>query len=351
MALLHQNFSILDKHHPVNNHNIFQHHQHAHCESGVTANLLGHEGIPISEPLAFGIGAGLFFAHLPFVKVNGTPGTTFRTWPGAIFKRVTERLGITIHKEKFRTREKAMRALDQVLAQGKPVGMLSSVYYLPYLPEAFRFHFNAHNLVSYGKEGNQYLISDPVMEATTQIAPEDLANARFAKGTPEPNGMMYYITQTPKEVNFSKAIQQGIKQTNFFMLSPPLPWFGNKAIFLLAKKIRKYPQQLPPRKAALYLGNIIRMQEEIGTGGAGFRYLHAAFLEEAGTLLKRDDLREKSQELTAIGDRWRNFAYSAARQMKDRNSDRVSYDELSELLMEIGQQEKTFFKQMEQLKW
>lgn len=329
----------------------FKHHQHAHCESGVTANLLQHEGIYITEPLAFGIGAGIFFAHLPFVKVNGTPGTTFRTWPGAIFKRVTQRLEIKTHTEKFRSPQKAMKTLDGALCAGKPVGMLSSVYYLPYLPEAFRFHFNAHNLVSFGKENDRYLISDPVMEDVAEILPEDLAKARFAKGTPEPNGFMYYITQVPDKVNFTKAIQQGIKQTTFFMLSPPLPWFGNKAISLLGNKIKSYPKKLTGRKAALYLGNIIRMQEEIGTGGAGFRYLYAAFLQEAGDMLKRDDLMEFSKELTTIGDEWRNFAYSAARQMKARKSDLVSFDELSDLLSNIGAKEKDFFKKMQKMKW
>lgn len=329
----------------------FLHCQHAHCESGVTSNLLQHEGIHISEPMAFGIGAGIFFAHLPFVKVSGTPGTTFRTWPGAIFKRVTQRLHIDIHTERFRTPEKAMHALDNVLSTGKPVGMLSSVYYLPYLPEAFRFHFNAHNIVAYGKEGNEYLISDPVMEDVTRIAPEDLAKARFAKGTPEPRGFMYYIRSVPQTVNFEKAIQAGIKQTCFFMLSPPLPWFGNKAIFLLAKKIKQYPHKLPPRKAALYLGNIIRMQEEIGTGGGGFRFLYAAFLQEAGEMMKRDDLLEYSKELTAIGDAWRNFAYHAARLMKDRKSDLVNFDELSGLLYKCGEMEKDLFTRMSKIKW
>lgn len=329
----------------------FLHCQHAHCESGVTSNLLQHEGIHISEPMAFGIGAGIFFAHLPFVKVSGTPGTTFRTWPGAIFKRVTQRLHIDIHTERFRTPEKAMHALDDVLATGKPVGMLSSVYYLPYLPEAFRFHFNAHNIVAYGKVGNEYLISDPVMEDVTHIAPADLAKARFAKGTPEPRGFMYYIKSVPQTVNFEKAIQAGIKQTCFFMLSPPLPWFGNKAIFLLAKKIKQYPHKLPPRKAALYLGNIIRMQEEIGTGGGGFRFLYAAFLQEAGEMMKRDDLLEYSKELTAIGDAWRNFAYHAARLMKDRKSDLVNFDELSGLLYKCGEMEKDLFTRMSKIKW
>ncbi|WP_276132498.1 BtrH N-terminal domain-containing protein [Polluticoccus soli] len=329
----------------------FKHYQHAHCESGVTANLLRHDGINITEPMAFGIGAGMFFGHLPFVKVNGTPGSTFRTWPGAIFKRVMNRLGVEMHTERFRSPEKAMQALDAVLAQGRPVGILCSVYYLPFMPEAFRFHFNAHNTVIYGKEGDEYLVSDPILEDVARIKYDDLVKARFAKGTPEPRGFMYYIKNTPANIDYEKAIKAGIKQTSWFMLSPPLPWFGNSAIFLLANRIKKYPQTLPPRKAALYLGNVIRMQEEIGTGGAGFRFLHAAFLQEAGEMLKRDDLLRFSEELTAIGDDWRNFAYHAARIMKARQSDLVSYDELSGLLRICGEKEKDFFKRMDKIKW
>ncbi len=327
-------------------HDAFIHFQHAHCESGVTANLLRHHGIQISEPMAFGIGAGLFFGHLPFLKVNGTPGTTFRIWPGAVFKRTAKRLGIRIHSERFRTPEKAMAALDKALDAGKPVGMQSSVYYLPYMPEAFRFHFNAHNLVVYGREGDEYLVSDPIMETSTRIAAADLAKARFAKGAPEPRGFMYYVDGADQHPDWEKAILQGIRQASFFMLSPPLPWFGYKGINLLAKKISKYPQKLTPRKASLYLGNIIRMQEEIGTGGGGFRYLYAAFLQEAGEKLNRADLLAFSQEMTAIGDKWRGFAYSAARTVKSRASDLVSYDGLADQLRSVGALEKDFFTRL-----
>lgn len=329
----------------------FIHFQHAHCESGATTNLLRHYGLHVSEPMVFGIGAGLFFAHVPFLKVGGIPATTFRTWPGAVFKRVAQRLHVTMHTEKFRTPEKAMQALDRALDAGIPVGLQTSVYYLPYLPEAFRFHFNAHNLVVYGRENGQYLVSDPTLEHTATISAEDLAKARFAKGLPEPKGFMYYVIDAPKTVDYTKAIQQGIKQTCFFMLSPPIPWFGNKAIFLLANKIRKYPQKLTPRKSALYLGNIIRMQEEIGTGGGGFRYLYAAFLQEAGQLLQRDDLQRFSEELTSIGDEWRNFAYRAARLVKARTTDLVSYDELSDLLNSCGEREKKVFNELKHIKW
>jgi len=329
----------------------FRHHQHAHCESGVTANLLSYHGLSISEPMAFGIGAGLFFAHIPILKVNGTPGTTFRTWPGAIFKRVTKGLNIDMHTERFSSADKAMQALDAALDKGIPVGMQSSVYYLPYLPEAFRFHFNAHNLVVYGKENGLYKVSDPVMEFSTTIAPEDLAKARFAKGTPEPKGFMYYINSVPEHADLKKAIEKGIKRTAWYMLTPPIHWFGNKAIWVLANRIRKYPAKLTPRQAQLYLGNVIRMQEEIGTGGAGFRYLYAAFLEEAGQLIGKEDLQAFSKELTNIGDEWRSFAYSAARIMKARQTDLVSYDELAKLLINIGERERDLFQRMNKLKW
>lgn len=336
---------------PVSKQDTFIHFQHAHCESGVTTNLLRHHGLDISEPMTFGIGAGMFFAHVPFLKVSGVPATTFRTWPGAVFKRVTQRLHVTMHTEKFRSPEKAMLALDKALDAGIPVGLQTGVYFLPYLPEAFRFHFNAHNLVVYGRKDGQYLVSDPVLDHTSTITAEDLVKARFAKGTPEPKGFMYYVIDAPKQVDYARAIQQGIKQTCFFMLSPPIPWFGNKAITLLANRIRQYPKKLTPRKAALYLGNIIRMQEEIGTGGAGFRYLYAAFLQESGQLLNRDDLSRFSEELTSIGDDWRNFAYHAARRMKDRTSDLVSYDELSDLLKKCGERERDVFRRMEKIKW
>jgi hypothetical protein len=328
----------------------FKHYQHAHCESGVSANLLRHEGINISEPMAFGIGSGIFFGHLPMLKISGVPGTTYRLWPGAIVKFVTKQLGITIHSERFSDQDKAMKALDDVLATGKPVGILGSVFYLPYLPEAFRFHFNAHNFVVYGKENGEYLVSDPIMETVTRIAAEDLVKCRFAKGVPEPRGFMYYVTGIKDKPDFGKAIQKGIKRTCLMMFGP-LPWFGNSAIPLLANRIASYPKKLTPRKAALYLGNIIRMQEEIGTGGAGFRYLYAAFLQEAGQLMGRDDLKVYSEELTKIGDNWRNFAYSAARIMKARSTDLVSYDELGDKLRTIGLEERDLFKRMSKIKW
>ena len=40
----------------------FPHHQAAHCENGVTSNLLKFYKVPLSEPMVFGIGSGLGWA-------------------------------------------------------------------------------------------------------------------------------------------------------------------------------------------------------------------------------------------------------------------------------------------------
>jgi hypothetical protein len=328
----------------------FSHVQTAHCESGVISNIFRHYDLHISEPMAFGIGAGIFFAHLPFIKVNGVPGTTYRIWPGAIFQRVCKRLGAKMQSQNFSSVEKGMLELDRVLEKGTPVGLLSSVYYLPYLPAAYRFHFNAHNILVYGKNGENYQVSDPVMDHVTEIDPKSLGEARFAKGFPAPKGKMYYPISVPEQVSLQQPIKEGIDQACHYMLKLPLPMFGVSGIRYLAKRLKHYPEKLGERKATLYLGNIIRMQEEIGTGGAGFRFMYAAFLQEAADVLKKDELSTLSRDLTRVGDLWRNFAFNAGRVCKSRSANNVSYAELSEMLMQCAAEEELVFKRLSKVK-
>src|ERR1700744_2391708 len=171
----------------------FNHLQSAHCETGVTAGLMHHIGVDkITEPLALGIGAGLFFIYIPFIKISNGPAIAFRVQPGLIFKRTCKALGIPVVRQKFRTREEAAAALDEQLRAGQPVGCQVGVYYLTYFPKEYRFHFNAHNIVVYGKENDAYLISDPVMETTTTLTAYELERVRFARGALAPNGQIYY---------------------------------------------------------------------------------------------------------------------------------------------------------------
>ncbi len=110
-------------------------------------------------PLA--LGRACFFVYAPFIKINNGPAIAFRTFPGYIFKRTCKALGIPVIRKKFSSKENAEAFLKQSLDEGHPVGCQVGVYYLSYFPKEYRFHFNAHNLIVYGREGDNYLISDP----------------------------------------------------------------------------------------------------------------------------------------------------------------------------------------------
>ena len=85
----------------------FKHLQAAHCENGVTVNLLRMAGVDkITEPLAFGIGSGLFYIYIPLLKINKGPAIAFRTMPGLIFKRTCKSLGIPVVRKKFNSKER-----------------------------------------------------------------------------------------------------------------------------------------------------------------------------------------------------------------------------------------------------
>jgi hypothetical protein len=328
----------------------FAHRQSAHCESGVTSNLLLHNGLNVSEALAFGIGSGLFFAYLPFIKINNLPLTTYRNELGGILKRSAKRLGCRIHWKKFKDPEKAMAALDESLDAGIPVGCRTGAYWLPYFPPAFRFHFNMHNLVVYGKNGTDYLISDPVFPDPVRCSRDDLIKARFAKGPLSPKGNMYRmeVVRAPDPEDLSKAVRAGIKDVCRRMLYTPGPVIGISGIRFLANQMQKWPKKLGKRRAIHYVGQLIRMQEEIGTGGGGFRFMYAAFLQEAGRILEMPQLEAVSKTMTDTGDLWRKFAVVGARICKGRAAKEDSYAQMSDILRTCADKEKQIYKELMQ---
>jgi len=323
----------------------FTHHQSAHCENGVASNLLKHNGFDISEPMIFGIGSGLFFVYIPFLKVNHAPAVSYRPMPGTIFNKAAKRLGFSVKRVKFSNPKAAEKALDENLKNNIPTGLQVGVYGLTYFPDEYRFHFNAHNCVVYGKTETDYLVSDPVMETVTTLTHKDLEKVRFAKGAFAPKGQMYYPTSIPKQADLPQAILKGIKETCRDMLAP-VPIVGVKGIRTVARLIPKWAAKHGTKITNHYLAQIVRMQEEIGTGGGGFRFIYAAFLQEAAVILKNDQLKVLSLEMTKIGDLWRDFAVNASRVYKNRSTQTDVYNTLSKEMLHIADLEEDFFKKL-----
>lgn len=322
----------------------FQHRQSAHCESGVMASLLSHAGLPMSEPMAFGLASGLAFAYLPIVKLSGMPLIAYRMPPKHLIKTLSKRLGARLNSRTFGNPEQGRRELDALLDQGRLAGLQSSVFWLPYFPPEMRFHFNAHNLLAYGRDGDEYLISDPVFEEPVRCASADLQKARFAKGALAAKGLMYWLDDVPQEQDWEKLIRQAVLGTTRILDGMPLPWIGIRGIQHLARQVERLdPAQTKYNR--LYLTHIVRMQEEIGTGGAGFRFMYASFLQEAGEKIGAAELGEASARLTAIGDDWRQFASACVRASRSKG-EAPDFRPIAEMLRGIAGQERALMKEL-----
>ncbi|NOR57546.1 MAG: DUF4872 domain-containing protein [Sulfurimonas sp.] len=324
--------------------NNFEHKHSAHCESGVMSSMLRHNGIDISEPMVFGMSGALTFAYLPFIKMGGMPLIAYRSMPKSIIKNIQKNLKLKMKLETFSKKEKGQKRLDELLEEGKIVGIQTSVYWLPYFPEEMRFHFNAHNLLVFKKDGKNYKVSDPVFEHTQECDEESLLKARFATGIMAPKGLVYYPIDVPKSIDLKPVILKNIKKTAKTMLNTPVPIAGLRGIGYLAKTIKKLSSK-DIRYAKLFLGHIVRMQEEIGTGGAGFRYLYASFLQESSVIFNNDKtLIEASEMMLEVGDNWREFALMIAKSIKSKNS--IDFIAISDKLLFIKDEESKVYKKM-----
>jgi hypothetical protein len=306
------------------------------------ASMVRHQGLALSEPMAFGLASALSFAYLPFIRVGGLPLVAYRMPPRFIIRGLHASLGLGMRFEKFRSPQRGMARLDELLDAGELVGLQTSVFWLPYFPPDLRFHFNAHNLLVYAREGDDYLISDPVAEAVVRCPRRDLEKARFAKGVLAPKGLLYYATRAPVAPDWARLGKRALKRTARIMLYTPLPLIGVKGIDTLANRVEKLPVD---ETAKLYIGNIVRMQEEIGTGGGGFRFLYASFLQELGAATGYRTLDALAARLVEIGDRWREFALAAARMIRGR--DPLAPPALAEQLRAIAREERQFFKDVD----
>lgn len=323
----------------------FVHGHSAHCESGVMSLMMQHHGLPLSEAMVFGLSGGLMFAYLPFVKLGGLPLIAYRSMPRAIIKGLQKNIGIKMKMETFSNPEQGTKALDGLLAQGEIVGAQTSVFWLPYFPEEMRFHFNAHNLIVYGKEGDEYLISDPVFEAPVRCATKALQKARFVKGVMAPKGLLYYPLQVPATLNYAVVIPKVVKKNAKAMLKTPVPIAGIRGIRALARSIGKLEKK-ESRYAKLFLGHIVRMQEEIGTGGAGFRFIYASFLQEAGRLIGNPLLAEASEMMTVVGDQWREFALMLAKAIRSKKNQAIDFSVLQAKLESVAEAEASVYRKL-----
>ncbi len=324
----------------------FKHKMAAHCETGTISALMGHAGQTLTEPMVFGIGGGIFFGYLKTPSFR-FPMIVTRTEPGKIRKKIQKRLGANFKTHTFRKPEKAVALLDELVERGIPTAVQVDMFYMDYIPEYMRAHFNGHFIVVVGKEGGTYKVSDAYYPRISDLDVESMRKGRFALGQLAPKGFLFYPRDIKPLGDLRKPIIKGIKEACFNMLSLPIPFLGVRGIRTFARKVVDWPSLARDED---HLSHEIMMihvtMEDRGTGGAGFRFMYATFLQQAAALLESPGLADLSGEMMSIGDRWREISLFTARMGKKRELGRDKLDELKGMILERADEEERFFKEL-----
>jgi len=336
----------------------YTHYQAGHCESGGVASLLSNYGMALSEPMAFGVSSCIMFAYFPFLRLWEMPFFSFRMPLGYTIKGVQRALGVRFRTRTYQDEDEAMAELDRLLDEGKPVGARVSASFLPYLLENINgplipvldMHNNGHMVIIYGRQDDTYLVSDPVCEHATTVKRDEMRKARFAKGSNPPRGNLFYPDHIPSLVDYRAAVRRATRKTSRMMLQPLLPYVGVKAIHAMARRIERLGQCGNPRFVRRFLGNIIMVQEVMGTAGAGFRFIYAAFLKEAGDLLDLPALRDASRRMLAVGDLWQEFAYHCVKVVKGPLTP-TDTRPIAAALRRCGDEERQVYLMLRRMQW
>lgn len=324
----------------------FNHVMAAHCESGTVAALLNHHGLKIPEPLVFGISGAIFFGYFRTPMID-FPIFVVRSKPGDIRKKFAERTGIRFYTKTYSDPGKAGKELDMLLERGQPVAVQVDFFYMNYFPSWHRVHINVHFVTIIGREGNKYLVSDSYHPQITELDRDSLMKGRFAGGAMAPKGFIFYPVRVPERIDMRQAVIGGIKSATFNMLKIPLPFLGVRGIRRFADKITEWPGYArDENQLADKMFRITVLLEDQGTGGGGFRFLYASFLQEAAKILNYPVLNDFSKEIMKIGDGWREISLAASKIAKNRDFGREKFLELSKMISHKADLEETFFRNL-----
>ena len=155
---------------------------------------------------------------------------------------------------------------------------------------------------------------------------------------------MIYRNGSTDTIDWESAVEKGIKKAAFNMLKIPFPFLGVKGIRYFAKKLPDWPKLARDEE---HLSDEVMMinilLEERGTGGGGFRFMYAAFLQEAAKLINKPALNEIAEQMMNNGDEWRLISIFAGKIGRNRELGQDKLRELGEMIEKRADVEKKLF--------
>ncbi|MFF7456059.1 BtrH N-terminal domain-containing protein [Kitasatospora sp. NPDC008115] len=259
-----------------------------HCETTALGVLLRHEGVELSEPMLFGLGAGLSFVYWDG-KGMDFPFLGGRVKPFGLTRSLAARLGLELDVRETASARRAWRNVADELDAGRPVGLQLDSYHLEYFTS--KVHFGGHVVAMEGYDGGTARLVDTGQQGgavTTSLA--SLAAARAERGPMTARNRSFTLALRGELPDPRALVAPAMAECAAAFLHPPIANLGHRGITKAAGLVPGWlaRAERPERQ----LPQAARLMELAGTGGALFRNLYRDFLGECAELL--DDPRVRA---------------------------------------------------------
>jgi hypothetical protein len=253
----------------------YPHRQAVHCGSGTLASALAHRGLALSEPMVFGLGAGLGFA----LHEGEPPRQASRFFVGrspSFEEDLCASLGAELSVEQYDRPAAAWARCCELVAQGKPALVYTDLFELPYI--GARNHWYGHLVAVIGHEGDEAVIADNERPEPIRVP---IAALQRALGGPAPVPLDGISVLSLGDVDAAapKRAREAVLLQAVRLTEEAAPRTG-------VPGLRAFAEELPEWKGRPDADRCFRLAAQVieqrGTGGGLFRRMYARFLEEAG---------------------------------------------------------------------
>jgi Butirosin biosynthesis protein H, N-terminal/Domain of unknown function (DUF4872) len=282
-----------------------------HCASTGLQDLTNHHGIAWSEAMCFGLGSGLGIWYLTLPGLDPCPMIHVRSMD--IETEFFSRIGHPFAWQRHADPAESESALRRELDAGRPALLQTDIFHLPYY--GTDTHYPGHVITAWGYDDRDkiFFVTDTEREPLLDVSFSAMQKARYC---PEHllaiEGNYFAPASISPPPDMPGTIMAAMAENSGRMVHGTPGMQGAEGVAEGIAALKRWQAELPSWKDLEGWQWIARFTYQViekrGTGGGGFRYLYADFLEEAETIVPALDGRELPLQMRRAGRAWTDLA-------------------------------------------
>jgi hypothetical protein len=316
----------------------FQHSAGIHCGSTAMRDLVHFAGLPLSEPMCFGLGSGLGFSYLRDPNAN-SPSHLFYGRTGNLERDLCVHLAFDFEEGTDDDAAHAWQVAKNWIDQNVPVMLHVELSRIPYYNTRTRFPGHRVVLVGYDDARRVALLADNGFNDLQEITYDELAKARAMQALPiHLHNNWLVIRSVQNHTPLGEAILRALRHNAVEMTIDLAPHRGIWGMQTLADDFETWGDSPDWEFCARFGYQNIEVR---GNGGGAFRRLYAQFLREAEAFQPILRAEKFAERLTDIANEWSQLGAVLKQIYEEKN--RAGFAQASNVMRHLAIREENFW--------